>query len=294
MGPLKFQVYDDQHRPFRFSDEQWNLIRNCLITGHNRAATEQQSETGGEGFEGMGSPGASASMGRVLLVCDDSAAIQQLAEGMQQLAIATEVCVDVNMALALLRRKKFEAVIIDFGLPEADQVLGQARLSPSNRTAVTFAITDPSKSAKSEIQANFLMEKPLSASSVGRTLKAAFGLIVRERRRSFRCPTETSATLLTNGEEINCRLINISEGGMAVTGSPAALKSGAQVRVMFMLPGESVRLKIDAEVCWRDESGRAGLRSLMIPSEQRSVLQRWLAAKLEEDLPESVAQQFRK
>ena len=129
--------------------------------------------------------------------------------------------------------------------------------------------------------------------AVGRTFKAAFGLIVRERRRSFRCPTETSATLLANGEEINCRLINISEGGMAVTGSPV-LKPGAQVRVMFTLPGESARLTIDAEVCWRDESGRAGLRSLMIPSEQRSVLQRWLAAKLEEDLPESVAQQFRK
>ena len=32
----------------------------------------------------------------------------------------------------------------------------------------------------------------------------------------------------------------------------------------------------------------------MIQSEQRPVLQRWLAAKLEEDLPESVAQQFRK
>ncbi|MGC2182545.1 MAG: PilZ domain-containing protein [Terriglobales bacterium] len=241
----------------------------------------------------MGSPGASASMGRVLLVCDDSVAIQQLAEGMQQLAIATEVCVDVSMAQRLLSRKKFEAVIIDFGLPEADQLFGQVRRSPSNRTAVTFAITDPGKPAKSEIQANFLMEKPLSAGSVGRTLKAAFGLIVRERRRSFRCPTEISATLLTNGEEVHCHLVNVSEGGMAITGSPA-LKPGMQVSVLFMLPGQSIHFKIEAEICWRDENGRAGLRSLMIPSEQRSVLQRWLAAKLEDDLPESVAQQFRK
>ena len=130
-------------------------------------------------------------MGRVLLVCDDSIAIQHLSEGMQQLAIATEVCVDVSTALRSLNRKKFEAVIIDLGLTEADQVLGQVRLSPSNRTAVTFAITDAGKPAKPEIQANFMIEKPLSAGSVGRILKAAFGLIVRERRRSFRCPTET-------------------------------------------------------------------------------------------------------
>lgn len=241
----------------------------------------------------MSSPGASASMGRVLLVCDDSAAIQQLAEGMQQLAIATEVCVDVSMALRLLNRKKFEAIIIDFGLVEADQVLEQVRLSPSNRTAVTFAITDPGKSARFEIQPNFLMEKPLSATSVGRTLKAAFGLIVRERRRSFRCPTDISATLQTNGREVNCHLVNISEGGLAIMGSPT-LKPGMQVRVLFVLPGQPSRFKIEAEVCWHDETGRAGLRSLMIPSEQRPKLQQWLAAKLEDDLPESVAQQFRK
>ena len=85
-------------------------------------------------------------MGRVLLVCADSAIIQQLSEGMQQLAIATEVCVDVSMALRLLNRKKFEAIIVDLGLAQADEMLGQVRLSPSNRTAVTFAITDPGNS----------------------------------------------------------------------------------------------------------------------------------------------------
>jgi hypothetical protein len=98
---------------------------------------------------------------------------------------------------------------------------------------------------------------------------------------------------VTKTDEINCRLVNISEGGLAITGSPA-LKAGTQVRVLFMLPGQSLHFQIEAEICWRDENGRAGLRSLMISSEQRPVLQGWLAAKLEEDLPESVAQQFRK
>jgi hypothetical protein len=55
-----------------------------------------------------------------------------------------------------------------------------------------------------------------------------------------------------------------------------------------------LRFKIEAEVCWYDENGRAGLRSLMIPSEQKSTLQQWLAVKLEQDLPESVARQFRR
>ena len=80
---------------------------------------------------------------------------------------------------------------------------------------------------------------------------------------------------------------------MAINESPI-LKPGMQVRVLFTLPGQLVCFNIDSEVCWYDGEGRAGLRSLMIPSEQQSILQQWLAAKLEEGLPESVARQFRK
>ena len=68
---------------------------------------------------GTSTAGTGAAMGRVLLVCEDAAAVQQLAEGMQQFAITTEVCANVGMALGLLNRKKFEAVIVDFGLAQA-------------------------------------------------------------------------------------------------------------------------------------------------------------------------------
>lgn len=245
-----------------------------------------------EGIAGMSAAGTSFAMGRVLLVCNDTAVIEHLRENMQQLAIATEVCVQTDMALRLLNLKKFEGVIVDFGLDKADQILEQIRLSPSNRTAVTFAITDPGSTTGLAVQPNFLMEKPLSPASVGRTLKAAFGMIVRERRRSFRCPVQLPAEIEANGQRSDCTLVNISEGGMAITQAPP-LKPGTTVRVLFTLPGEPIRFKIEAEVCWYDEKGRGGLRSLLIPSEQKSMLQVWLAAKLEEDLPESVARQFR-
>jgi PleD family two-component response regulator len=86
--------------------------------------------------------GTKTAMGRVLLICNDSSSIQQVAAGMQSLAIATEVCTEVTMALPLVSRKKFEAIIVDCGMEQAGEILEQLRLSPSNRTAVTFAITD--------------------------------------------------------------------------------------------------------------------------------------------------------
>lgn len=239
----------------------------------------------------MSSPGTSVAMGRVLLVCNDEAVIEHLTESMHQLAIATEVCLHAETALGLVNLKKFEGIMVDFEMEKADQILERLRLSPSNRTAVTFAIAASGKTPLG-IQTNFLMERPLSEASVGRTLKAAFGMIVRERRRSFRCPVDLPASIQADGQQTKCSLVNISEGGMAINNAPF-LKPGAKVRTLFTLAGETVRFKIEAEVCWYDEKGRAGLRSLMIPSEQKSILQVWLAAKLEEDLPESVARQFR-
>ena len=240
----------------------------------------------------MSFPGMKAAMGRALLVCNDAEAVRHVTGGMQQFAIETEACNEVSLALRLLSHHKFEAAVIDLGLERANEVLEQIRLSQSNRTVVTFAITELQKPTGLKIQPHFAMEKPLSASSVGRTIKAAFGLIVRERRRSFRCPVTIPALILTNGKEASCRLVNISEGGMAISETPS-LQPGEQIRVLFALPGQRDRFTVESEVCWYDEEGRAGLRWLMISAEERSVLQEWLAAKLEEDLPEAVASQFR-
>src|SRR4029077_7325288 len=185
----------------------------------------------------MSSPGTNVSMGRVLLVSTESGAIQMVTGGTQQLAIMTEVCPDVSLAFRLLDGKKFEAVIVDFGLSQADQMLERVRLSEINRTAVTFAMTDPLQPPGFEIQPNFVIEKPLSANLFGRTLKAAFGLMVRERRRYFRCPTAIPAVVHTNGKEFSCHLVNLSKRGMAVTELPS-LKPGTQLRVLFTLPGQ--------------------------------------------------------
>jgi hypothetical protein len=245
----------------------------------------------------MSSPGIKAAMARMLLISKDSAAIQQVAEGTQQFAIATEVCNEVSMALRLLNRQRFEAVVVDFGLDQAGEMLEQVRLSPSNRTAVTFAIAGPTKSDSlpaqpNQVQPNFWIERPLSASTVGRTFKAAFGLIVRERRRSFRCPVTLPAAILANGKERNCQVVNISESGMAIAES-GSLKPGGMLEVVFTLPGQVDPFTFESEVCWFDEKGRAGLRLVNMPPDQKSTLQQWLAAKLEEYMPEEVAVQFR-
>src|ERR1035441_5355854 len=85
----------------------------------------------------------SVNIADVLLVSNDTVTIKQLSESMQQLAMSQEVCVEVPAALVLLNRRKFDAVIVDLQLGgEANAVLEEVRRSPSNRTAVLFAVSD--------------------------------------------------------------------------------------------------------------------------------------------------------
>src|ERR1700740_2075208 len=117
----------------------------------------------------MGSAAAAstASGGCALLVSQDSAVIAELTEWMRRFAIETEVCADAGSAVGLLSQRKFEAVVVDLKLgKQGSALLERIRMSPANRTAVTFAITDSAGQVEKSEGTNFVMERPLSPSAV--------------------------------------------------------------------------------------------------------------------------------
>lgn len=233
---------------------------------------------------------------RAFLVSNDPLIINQVSEPLRDLAALTEVCTDISDAISLVSVRKFEAVVVDLGLGEqSTEILERVRLSPSNRTTVAFAITDGTKQSSAAFKAgsNFVFEKPLSAMTVGRTLKASYSLIVRERLRYFRCPISIPAILRSDDVgQIRCQTLNISEGGLAIM-TPTPLTPGTKAWIQFSIPGQSTEFSVQSEVCWCDERSRAGLKFLITSPAERSKLKEWLAFSLEESLPESVTLRFR-
>ena len=233
-----------------------------------------------------------------LLISQDPATVEQLIDPLRGLATFTDVCTNVHHAFQLLNQRKFEAVVVDLGIGnEAKEIIERVRLSPSNRTTVTFAIAADSEQMQTAFDAgsNFVLTKPLSAASVGRTLHAAYGLIVRERRRYFRCQVSIPATIRTDGEiraELQGETVNISEEGIALT-TRTPLEPGTQVGVRFTIPGQTRSFIAESEVRWYDRAkARVGLHFLSLPPKHQSNLQDWLAKKLEEILPQSVIGKF--
>jgi DNA-binding response OmpR family regulator len=77
-----------------------------------------------------------------LLVSADPVTIHQFSYALKELSISPDVCQETPAAVRLLNCRKFDAVIVDLQLGEQSGVILDAvRLSPSNRTAVTFTIS---------------------------------------------------------------------------------------------------------------------------------------------------------
>jgi ActR/RegA family two-component response regulator len=241
-------------------------------------------------------PPAGRLIGTALIVSEDAMATRQLAEAMQELALSVEVCIKVSDALDRVNHGKLEVAVIDFSLGnQAPFFLEQLRVSESNRTAVTFAITSGSAETAYALKrgSRFALERPLTLDSIRHTLKAAYGLIVRERRRYFRYPISVPAAAnKKGGTQVFGRTVNLSEHGMAFS-SLSPLTPGAQVTMQFTLADPQLAITADCKVSWINDEGQSGLSFVFLPSNLSSELQVWLARRLEEQLPNPITRRFR-
>lgn len=227
-------------------------------------------------------------IGTALIVSEDAVATRYLAEAMQELALSVEVCIKVSDALDRVKHSKLEVCVIDFLLgSQATRFLEQVRASASNRTAITFAITSSSSETAQVLKrgSSFALERPLTSDSIRHTFNAAYGLIVRERRRYFRCPISVPAAASGKGEsEVFGKTVNVSERGMAISTS-TPLMPGAEVTMQFTLTNPQLAITAECKVCWRNNKGQSGLSFLFLPSNLGSDLQAWLGRRLEQQVP---------
>jgi len=228
---------------------------------------------------------------RVLLVSFDKSTVEALSDIMEQMGIYVEVCPDRKAASRQLCNSKYEGLIID--LVQGEDGLDLLRSLPAftaNKSAVSCAILNDLHQKASAFQAgaNFILERPLELKAASRTIRAAYPMMVRERRRYFRCPVETSTFVACDPHpEFQANSVNISEAGMAIL-SPVQLKVGQSVQMRVRIPGSSEFVNICGEVCWADDaSGRVGVQFLEISTSVAEALASWLLARLEEMIPQT-------
>jgi hypothetical protein len=150
---------------------------------------------------------------------------------------------------------------------------------------VAFAITeDPDDTARAyKAGANFVLEKPIHQERAMRSVRAALGLILRERRRYFRCQVDCPLTVqLSERDGFQLAIENVSEGGLAAIMPESVSRiPSSSVGISFKLPKSEHLIAGKANVVWT-RSGKIGMQFSVLRPESRIELQRYLAQRFDE------------
>jgi CheY-like chemotaxis protein len=225
-----------------------------------------------------------ALMLKALLLTRDQEVLRVIRRVLDTVTIDLETSTSTDAARQTLSRHKFDAVLVDCDdVQSGCDVIRELRKGRSNAKAIVFAITNKVTTVKEafEFGANFVLEKPISIDRAARSLRAAHGLIMRERRRYHRHPVKATAHLSYGSlRDVPMPLSNISEGGIALAGSRTPDMQGA-VAMRLHLPGCKRPLEAKGEFVWTSEAGRVGVRFTAIQNTVKSELDAWLTRQIE-------------
>jgi DNA-binding response OmpR family regulator len=220
---------------------------------------------------------------RVLVVCPDQEAASLLLPVLAEMGMNAEHTPSISRGLQRLDEERFDAIVFDFrGDQASGEFLSRLRQSPKNLGSVLIAVVEPEFNARPVfgLGASFVLYRPLSLERLRLSLRAASGLLRRERRRSPRVPVRSEASVSYAGApDLDATLNDISDGGTSITTARRLSKSG-KVYFEFALPGQPQLVRLSGEVAWQDSSGRTGIRFLDVPQASRRLIQSWLQQKV--------------
>jgi c-di-GMP-binding flagellar brake protein YcgR len=214
-----------------------------------------------------------------LVVCPDQDSASLLALIQSELGMTAEHTPSISAGVELLDSRHFDAIVLDYRADQSsEEFLARLRQSSKNRSSMLIAIVDGTFNARPVfgLGANFVLYRPLSSERTRISLRAARGLMRRERRRSPRKPVSSTANVAYPGApELNAALTDLSDGGTSLL-TASRIPPACKVYFEFALPGQKQLVRLSGEVAWQDASGRTGIRFLDVPQSSRRLIQTWL------------------
>ena len=218
-----------------------------------------------------------------LVVCADKNAVQVLGKILHELSIGVENCADLGTAASRVASQHFDAVVIDCkDQTAAIELIAAVRKLPLNKTTLIIGLVDGREQVRDIFGqgANFIVYKPVSEERAGSSLRAARGLMAREKRSKLRVALHAPASIAYgSAENVPATLLDLSEDGLAIQ-SERRLPLRCKVYFQFNLPGGKSAVRLSGDVVWQDSSGRVGIRFVDVPQTSRKTLGEWIKGSL--------------
>jgi CheY-like chemotaxis protein len=217
-----------------------------------------------------------------LLFSADAQVVGVMNQILNSFAIQTEVCTQIELALDAVTHRRLDTVIVDWDLAnDPTRVVRSARRSsPNSNSTIVAMVNEGSDTHALLVGANFMIYKPVDLDHASRCIRAAYGTMLQERRRSARIAVDIPVIArISEVGTLDVRISDLSVGGLALQ-CEEQLPINRYVSLMFSLPGANDLVRITGKVVNSNATGRAGIRFSFIPEEDLGLLENWLATEL--------------
>ena len=217
-----------------------------------------------------------------LVVCADARAVQVLSHILRDLEIEVEHCGEPAVAEKRLYERRFDAIVLDCKDEAAVHFITTIRKIPLNKSTLIVGLVEAREQVRDVFasNANFVVYKPVTVDRALSSLRAARGMMQREKRASLRIALHAPAAIsYANNEDVPATVLDLSESGLSMQ-SQRRLPQRCKVYFQFSLPGNRSAIRLSGEVVWQDASGRVGIRFADVPQASRRALTEWIRIAL--------------
>lgn len=227
-----------------------------------------------------------------LVLCRDPEVLRALCPLLFEMDMGVEICLGSNGATRMLRKRRFDAVIVECGADGSGlEVLQELRADSPNQNTIAVGVVDDPKAMQAAFAngANFVLSKPISVEDASRILRFTSGIIGRMVRRFLRVAVHRMAHVNVAGMKDPAFILDLSEGGIAMH-SLGPVGEGEILDLSFILPRTTTLIEAQGTVAWTDASGKSGISFTKISDDNRVVLKKWVRERLRkspQDVPGS-------
>jgi CheY-like chemotaxis protein len=223
-----------------------------------------------------------------LLLCNDAQARGAIQRILEDYGIPAFFCRNGKEAQSLLKRRKFD--VLDLDEPGAEELVHFHAMDARGLPSVLIALASNLGALQQVLlrRVHFTLQKPVGGDLIVRTLKAAYRMIVAEKRISFRhsARIKAEASLLDENTRLPLGpavIRNLSHTGLGLE-TQTTVPRDSTIFVDFELPEEGEQIHTIGKVIWVDAQGHLGVQFRFIaPLELRS-LHAWLGARCPWDI----------
>ena len=216
-----------------------------------------------------------------LLFSNDAQVVCVMNQILSSFAIDAEVCTEFGSALDAVTHRRLDTVIVDWSGADPTRIVrGARKSSPNSNSTIVAMVDDESETHALLVGANFMIHKPVDLDHARRCMRAAYGTMLQQRRRAARVSVDIPVIArVSDVGSFEARISDISVGGLALQ-FKQSMAVDREISVLFPLPGTNHVMHTTGKVVNANSNGRAGVRFSMVPDEELTVLENWLASEL--------------